>query len=111
MGKLTEIRDAIHNLQPDDTKSYMLRAILRHELDTRFAALKESLKAYGTHSIEVMPRRIVFHPYMQKTVLKNFMLEHFEVRNNHLPIRVPPKYWGKHFLNPDPLPTSSNTTP
>jgi len=104
--ELKRLEKQLHQLQPDDPRTYMLRAIFNDRLEKSMLSLEQQLAAIGTLEYNVTPYRVTFKPFVQGAMLKQIMSSSFGVKTNHFPIRIPPKYWGVKIINHTPFDAS-----
>jgi hypothetical protein len=97
---LRRIEKKLMQLEPNDPQTLMLRAVMDHELEHRMQALKLELAEIGIEKIEVRRnQRIRFYPYLPGRKVEELMSKYFDTDNNKIPVRIPPKYWGEHFIS------------
>jgi hypothetical protein len=89
-----------NQLDPDDPRRHMLRAIFEDELDKRFMAWKAACKELGVKRIDVINNgtKVRFTPYQRSADLRGLMTQYWNEKSTFFPIRLPPKFWGEHFL-------------
>lgn len=95
--RLRKLKGELNQLEPDEPRTHMLRAIFDHEVSLAVEEMKALAKERGCTSIEITHNRVEFHPYLRSTVVREVMAP-FEVSNNKLPIVMPPPFRGTFFL-------------